>query len=95
MKDGNFIVLQGKKSMLWRCEGGTYLIPILKNQCLVCGKKGTITGLPAPIWQRQPDNTNVICNPFLEGCNQGFFVEVSDDRLLCTLVSTGPSDEVR
>lgn len=39
--------------------------------CSCCGAKA-LTRLPTRLLAKQPDGTNIVCNPAHGGCNQGF-----------------------
>lgn len=45
---------------------------VLPIDCPFCSKAATLVALPPPELKKQPDATNVVCAPFLGGCNHGF-----------------------
>ncbi len=68
---------------LWKIGERTFRVQILPQTCSECGHDETLTGLPEPMRQMQPDKTNVVCHPFLGGCNHGFEFEMPQN-CLCT-----------
>lgn len=74
-----------KKTLIWVVNSRSYVCEVLPEPCPACGKF-SLTGLPDPIRRAQPDNTNVVCNPALKGCNQGYELDVTPMSGLTRLV---------
>lgn len=55
----------------WMIGREVYTCAVEDAACPFCGKF-TVTELPKPIRDAQPDDTTHVCNPALGGCNRGF-----------------------
>lgn len=60
-------------TVTWMRGNEAEQIEHLAEACPFCGKLA-LTRLPTWEQAKQKDGTNVVCNPALDGCNQGFEV---------------------